>query len=81
MRVQTMELPSEVVAGGMVAAGLGVFGWLFRMAAGETLRGLRDSMTALQRSVDGLTTELKAVNQTQADHESRLSVIEDRQQR
>jgi hypothetical protein len=76
-----MELPSEVVAGALVAGGLAALGWLFRMAAGETLRGLRESMTALQRSVDGLTSELKAVNATQADHESRISVMEDRQKR
>jgi hypothetical protein len=73
-----MELPSEVVAGALVAGGLAALGWLFRLAAGETLRGLRDSMTSLQKSVDGLTSELRTVNATQADHESRLSVMEDR---
>jgi hypothetical protein len=73
-----MELPSEVVAGGMVAAGLGVFGWLFKAAAGETLRGLRDSMSALQRSVDNLASKLDAVSTQVADHGTRLSVVEDR---
>ena len=76
-----MELPGEVVAGGLVAGGLAALGWLFKMAAGETLRGLRESMTALQKSVDGLTSELRRVSATQADHESRLSVMEDRFQR
>jgi hypothetical protein len=73
-----MELPSEVVAGGMVAAGLGLMGWLFKTAAGETLRGLRDSMTALQRSVDNLASKLDAMSTQVADHGSRLSVVEDR---
>jgi hypothetical protein len=73
-----MELPSEVVAGGMVAAGLGLLGWLFRTAAGETLRGLRDSMSALQRSVDNLSTKIDTINTQVADHGSRISVVEDR---
>jgi hypothetical protein len=73
-----MELPSDVVAGGLVAAGLGLFGWLFKAAAGETLRGLRDSMTALQRSVDNLANKLEAINAQVAEHGSRLSVVEDR---
>jgi hypothetical protein len=78
MRTYDMELPSEVVAGGMVAAGLGLMGWLFKTAAGETLRGLRDSMTALQRSVDNLASKLDAMSTQVADHGSRLSVVEDR---
>jgi hypothetical protein len=73
-----MELPSEVVAGGMVAAGLGVMGWLFRAAAGETLRGLRESMAALQRSVDNLANKLDVMSTQVADHGSRISVMEDR---
>jgi hypothetical protein len=81
MRTQTMDLPGEVVAGGLVAAGLGVLGFLFRTAAGETLRGLRDSMASLQRSVDNLSSKLETVAVQQANHESRISVMEDRQQR
>jgi hypothetical protein len=76
-----MDLPGEVVAGGLVAAGLGVLGFLFRTAAGETLRGLRDSMASLQRSVDNLSSKLETVAVQQANHESRISVMEDRQQR
>jgi hypothetical protein len=73
-----MELPSDVVAGGLVATGLGLLGWLFRTAMGETLRGLRESMTALQKSVDNLSSKLDRVEVRQADQESRLSVVEDR---
>jgi hypothetical protein len=81
MRTQAMDLPGEVVAGGLIAAGLGVLGFLFRTAAGETLRGLRDSMASLQRSVDNLSSKLETVAVQQANHESRISVMEDRQQR
>jgi hypothetical protein len=73
-----MEIPSEIVAGGLVASGLGALGWLFRMAAGETLRGLRDSMMALQGSVDNLSRKIDSINSQVADHGSRLSVMEDR---
>lgn len=68
----------EIIAGALVAAGMAVAGWLVRLAMGETLRGIRESLGNLQKSVEGLTHEVKTAQERISTHDSRLAVVEDR---
>lgn len=68
----------EIISGALVAGGLAVAGWLVRMALGETLRGIREALGNLQRSVDGQSGELRAAKEEIAEHQARLAVVEDR---
>lgn len=68
----------EVIAAALIAGGLALAGWLVRMALGETLRGIRDSLGGLRLSVSELTDELRSVKKEIGEHASRLAVVEDR---
>lgn len=71
-------LGGEVIAGAFLAAGIAVFGWLIRLALGETLRGLQASLASLQKSVENLATKVDNATVRIAEHDSRLAVAEDR---
>lgn len=79
--MEPLAIPGEVIAGAFVAAGLGVFGWLLRLALGETLRGLQASLADLRRSIDMLTHRVDGATERLLEHESRLAVAEDRIER
>lgn len=84
MRTHALDpvaIPGEVISGSLIASGLGLFGWIIRVALRETLRGIETSISGLRMSVDNLSAKLDSATERIAEHDSRLAVAEDRLER
>lgn len=74
--VDKLEVDAGIVVTAAMSAAVGFLGWVIRVAARETLAGLKASIDAHTRAIDSLSLELREMREEVSDVKARLTVVE-----
>jgi hypothetical protein len=75
-RMEEIRLDGGIVASAIISAALAFFAWIIRVAARETLAGLKQSIDRHADAIDTLAIEVKEMRTEVSDLKTRMVRVE-----